>query len=132
MGAPGDLPAGNYRIFDNKSWANDKVCPASPADQPALSGIGIALAGVHNTVVAGNRVFKNAPGGPSLISGGIVILSTKSSGGTDPTFNSVIFNTAQRNKPADIVWDGTGHGNVVRHNHCAKAIPGNLGWCTSH
>lgn len=131
MGAPGDLPAGNYTIAGNSSWANDKECPASQG-QPALSGIGIALAGVHNTAVVGNRVRDNRPGGASLVSGGIVMISTKAMGGTNPTFNAILNNFAKHNKPADIVWDRTGFGNLVRNNNCVKAIPGNLGWCRSH
>jgi parallel beta-helix repeat protein len=128
-GAPGDLPAGNYRIVDNTAWANDKACPSSGG--PPLSGIGIALAGVHDTLVADNEVRNNKPGGPSKFSGGIVIASTKKpTGGADPTNNTVRHNESEHNQPADIVWDGTGTGNTISHNDCNKAVPGNLGWCT--
>jgi hypothetical protein len=128
-GAPGDKPAGNYRISDNQVWANNKVCP--PSDGPPTSGIGIALAGVHNTLVADNTVNRNASTAPSIAKGGIVIISTLSLGGANPTDNTVRDNSAHANKAADIFWDGTGLGNKVRHNDCATAIPGNLGWCRS-
>jgi parallel beta-helix repeat protein len=127
--APGDLPAGDYRINDNVSLANDKFCPASGDGQPPLSGIGIGLAGVHDTVVAHNVVKDNQPGGTSAFVGGIVIVSTKAFGGTDPTNNTVRGNRLRNNTPVDIFWDGTGTGNTVLRNHCKTAQPSNLGWC---
>jgi nitrous oxidase accessory protein NosD len=129
-GAPGDLPAGNYRITDNQVWANNMSCPSSSG--PPTSGIGIALAGVHNTLVLDNKVNGNATATASVAHGGIVIISTKSTKGADPTNNTVMDNTAHGNKPSDIFWDGTGFGNKVRHNNCATAVPATLGWCHSH
>jgi nitrous oxidase accessory protein NosD len=128
-GAPGDLPAGNYRITDNQVWANNKVCPAG--QHPPLSGIGIALAGVHHTLVSDNEVNGNATKVPSIAHGGIVIISTAFLGGANPTYNTVRDNSAHRNRPADIFWDGSGFGNKVVDNECSKAIPGHLGWCDS-
>ena len=128
-GAPGDLPAGNYRITDNQVWANNMSCPSSSG--PPTSGIGIALAGVHNTLVLDNKVTGNATATVSVAHGGIVILSTLFAGGANPTNNTVLDNSAHGNKPSDIFWDGTGSGNTVRHNHCASAIPATLGWCHS-
>jgi hypothetical protein len=58
-GAPGDLPAGKYRIAGNTVTDNDRACPAS--NGPPTSGIGIALAGVHNSLVTGNRVTETTP-----------------------------------------------------------------------
>ena len=127
-GAPGDLPAGNYTITGNSVWGNDRACPAS--NGPALSGIGIALAGVHTSVVSGNWVTNNHAGGPSLVSGGIVVLSTKFTGGADPTNNTVRDNYLDHNKPADIVWDGTGTGNKIRDNNCDTSLPPHLGFCS--
>lgn len=130
QGAPFDKPAGDYLITGNKAIANDKACPAD--EGPALSGIGIALAGVHNTLVTRNTVLFNRPGGPSAFSGGIVLASTKAEGGSDPNFNIVVRNTAKHNQPADIFSDGTGKGNIVKRNNCNTAIPGNRGFCSSH
>jgi Right handed beta helix region len=129
-GAPGDLPAGDYRIVHNTAWANDRACPSSEDEgQPPLSGIGIALAGVHDTVVEKNVARANVPGGDTLVSGGIVIISTADTGGADPIDNVIRHNMLRDNEPADIVWDGTGSGNQVTHNKCQTAIPANLGWC---
>ena len=125
----GGVPAGDYRILDNKASANDRACPAE--DGPPLSGIGIALAGVQHTLVRGNDVRDNQPSGPSFASGGIVLVSTAPFGGADPNNNTIRNNHLRRNQPADIVWDGTGTGNTVKHNSCHTAIPGNLGWCHS-
>ena len=126
-GAPGDLPAGNYHIYGNTVWANDSACPA--AGGPPTSGIGIALAGVHNTVVSGNWVTNNQPSGPSLISGGIVVLSTMAEGGANPMNNTVRDNYLDHNKPADIVWDGSGSGNTISDNNCDTSLPPHMGFC---
>ena len=120
--------AGNYKIVDNDVFANNKACPASE-DGPPISGIGIALAGVHDTPVKDNHVDCNKPTGESVISGGIVLFSTAFDGGADPTDNTVKNNEAHRNQPADIVSDGTGSGNVIKHNDCATTIPADLGGC---
>jgi Right handed beta helix region len=130
-GAPGDLPAGNYKITCNKVWANNMECP--PADgHPGFSGLGIALAGVHDVVARDNTVSNNrCTQASDLPKGGIVVLSTAFLGGADPTNNAVAGNVLHNNKPADIFWDGTSTGNKVTNNRCMTAIPGNLGWFTS-
>ncbi len=125
-GAPGDLPAGHYKILNNRALANNKACPAD--EGPPISGIGIALAGVNNTLVSGNVVRDNAPSGPSLISGGIVLVSTAPPG-TDPSFNTVRNNYLRNNQPADIVSDGTGTGNRIKNNSCHTTIPSHRRWC---
>jgi nitrous oxidase accessory protein NosD len=125
--AAGDIPAGDFRIVDNTANNNNMACPAT--DHPPLSGMGIGLAGVHDTVVAKNEVHGNHPTGPSLSSGGITIFSTAFIGGADPTNNTVRNNELSNNQPADIVWDGTGSGNTVKHNECDTTIPTNLGGC---
>ncbi|HEY4994133.1 MAG TPA: right-handed parallel beta-helix repeat-containing protein, partial [Nakamurella sp.] len=127
-GAPGDLPAGSYRIRGNTVWGNDRACPSSGG--PPLSGLGIALAGVHDSVVTGNWVNANQPSGPTVFSGGIVIVSTKTSGGADPTNNTVRGNTLDHNKAADIVWDGTGTGNTITDNTCDTSLPPHMGFCS--
>jgi nitrous oxidase accessory protein NosD len=130
-GALGDRPAGNYTITDNQVWANNMACPASGG--PPTSGIGIALAGVHDTLVFDNTVNGNASTSPSVAHGGIVIISTLLAGGANPTRNTVVDNSAHRNRPADIFWDGSGFGNKVVDNECSRAILGHPGWChTDH
>jgi hypothetical protein len=131
QGAPGDLPAGNYRIVDNDVRGNDRECPANH-EHPPLSGLGIALAGVHDTLVTDNEVRDNAPGGPTAFSGGIAMVSTRplAPTGADPTNNTIRDNEAEQNSPFDIFWDGTGSGNTVAGNDCNIAVPRDLGWCT--
>jgi nitrous oxidase accessory protein NosD len=119
--------AGAYTIVGNKVFANDRVCPASE-DGPPVSGIGIALAGVHDTLVKDNDVNFNKPGGDSIISGGIVLFSTAPDG-ADPTDNTVRNNELHHNRQADIVSDGTGSGNVIKQNECRTTIPADLGGC---
>ncbi len=128
--APGDLPAGDFKIRDNRVWANNKACP--PADgHPGFSGLGIALAGVHDAVVRENKVTgNNSTESSDLPKGGIVVFSTAFLGGAAPTNNTVADNDLRDNAPADIFWDGTGTGNKVMDNECTTAIPGNLGWCS--
>ena len=123
-GATGPSGAGQYSIHHNTVRANDKACPGT--DGPPTSGIGIALAGVVGTKVFDNEVRDNKPSGPSLASGGVVIVS----GGSPPSTNLVTDNTIDGNTPADIFWDQTGTGNKVSDNQCDTAIPGNLGWCS--
>jgi parallel beta-helix repeat protein len=126
--APGDLPAGDYTIKNNRAWDNDKACPGG--EHPPLSGIGIGLLGVHDTVVTGNVVNANHPTGDTLGAGGIVIASTKSLGGADPTNNTVRHNHLAKNQPADIVWDGSGSGNKISKNKCTTTLPpNNPRWC---
>ena len=127
-GAPGDLPAGNDRIVGNKVWGNDRACPSTGG--PPTSGLGIALAGVHDTWVSDNWVMNNAPSGPSVFSGGIVVASTLKNGGADPTNNTVRDNTLDHNKVSDIVWDGTGTGNVITDNSCDTSTPPHVGFCS--
>lgn len=124
QGATGPSGAGQYRIEDNKVTANNQACPAN--DGPPTSGIGVALVGVQGVKVLDNEVTNNKPSGPSLASGGIVILS----GATSPPSNNLVKDNELRgNQPADIFWDQTGTGIKVRDNDCHTAIPGNLGWC---
>jgi hypothetical protein len=78
--------------------------------------------------VLDNQVNNNTPGGPTLGSGGIVILSVGP--GATPDNNLVKDNKLHGNQPADIVWDQSGTGNLVIGNKCHSAIPGNLGWCS--
>lgn len=122
-GAPWDLPAGDYKIIDNDVEGNNKACP--PADgHPAFSGIGIALAGVHDVVVRDNEVKNNRSEAVSDVpKGGIVVFKF---GATKATDNTVTDNEVRHNKPVDIFWDGMGTGNRFKHNECKKSMPSNI------
>jgi len=97
---------------------------------PSTSGNGIALAGVNNTLVVDNKVFNNMPSGPSLASGGIVMVSTAKNGGADPTNNTVGDNDLHHNQPVDLYSDGSGSGNRFLDNQCTTTSPANLGGCS--
>jgi parallel beta-helix repeat protein len=124
-GATGPTGAGVHTIENNTVTANDQACQSS--DGPPTSGIGIALVGVMDTKVIDNEVSSNKPSGPSLASGGVVIVS----GATSPPNNNLVrHNKIEGNHPQDIFWDQTGTGNAVTNNDCDTAVPSNLGWCS--
>jgi hypothetical protein len=115
-------PLSDWKAEGNTANRNNGACPASD-EFPALSGTGILLGGTHAVEATGNRVFGNRPAIESSLSGGIVVASTTSLGGADPTDNVVSGNVAFHNRPADLVWDGTGHGNRFTRNSCAVSNP---------
>jgi hypothetical protein len=52
------------------------------------------------------------------------VLSAKAqTGGSNPNFDTISFNSAFRNHPADLIWDHTGVGVRFRHNACRTSIP---------
>ena len=113
--------AGNTAIIGNSVVKNNKFCPASE-DSPPLQGGGILLLGATHTLVAHNGVFRNS--GKQINSGGIVVLSAHPiTGGSDPNFDTIARNTAFRNHPADLRWDGTGIGVRFKANHCGTSNP---------
>lgn len=121
-GQPGGV--GNATIRGNRVVRNNKFCP--PSDEaPALKGGGILLLGATFTKVLHNDVKGNA--GKQINSGGIVVASAHAlTGGSDPMFDAIAHNTAFRNHPADLIWDGTGtHVNFFA-NHCMTSIPPGL------
>jgi nitrous oxidase accessory protein NosD len=121
-GQPGG--AGNATIEHNSVNKNNKFCPPSE-DGPALQGGGILLLGATRTLVAGNSVAGNV--GKQINSGGIVVASAKQlTGGSDPNFDTIARNTAYRDHPADLIWDGTGTNVTFTGNRCATSLPSGL------
>lgn len=123
-GEPGG--AGNATIEHNSVNKNNKLCPANE-DTPALQGGGILLLGATRTLVTGNSVAGNT--GQQINSGGIVVASAKpltGGQGSDPNFDTIARNTAFRDHPADLLWDGTGTGVTFTGNHCATSLPAGL------
>ncbi len=116
---------GEVSVHDNKAHGNNQSCPAG--EGPPLEGGGILLLGAQNSTVWRNLVGSNS--GQQVNSGGILLLSAAQlTGGADPVGNSIHDNSAYQNSPADIIYDGTGSGNVFKANHCATSQPGGL--CT--
>lgn len=118
------VPARDWTVRNNRVHDNTKACPPSE-EAPPLSGIGIGLAGAHDTKVLHNTVTGNRPTGPSLVTGGIAVFSTVPLGGSDPVDNLVESNRLRDNEP-DLFYDGTGSGNVFLNNRCDTSVPTGL------
>ena len=117
--------AGNALIEHNRAVSNNKFCKKNEETPVDAKGGGILLLGATQTTVSHNSVAGNR--GSQFNSGGIVVLSAKQlAHGSNPDFDIIVANTAFRNRPADLRWDGTGRGVRFLRNHCAKSIPGGL------
>lgn len=127
-GAPG--PVVGWELRDNKVAGNNNTKCTGEGGTPPLSGAGIVLAGAQDFRVRGNAVLGNASAAPSLVEGGIVVLSTSSvpggvlAPGFDPS-GAVERNWAKGNEPADITWDETGKV-WFDDNRCRTSIPAGL------
>jgi hypothetical protein len=117
--------AGNVTVLHNRVFSNNKFC-AKHGDTPVnLQGGGILLLGATRTLVAHNSVAGNS--GKQINSGGIVVASAHAlTHGSNPNFDVIVGNTAFRNHPADLVWDGTGIGVRFKANECGTSIPSGL------
>ena len=116
-------PAGNWTIQRNTAKGNNKACPAAGED-PALSGIGIALSGANDTKVLKNKVQGNKNLHESAVgSGGILV--QKGTGGTVPKNDLVKQNKLSKNSPFDIDWDSTGTV-TFKKNTCTTSSPSGL------
>ncbi len=122
--APG--PDGAFNVVANSISHNDKACPPSE-DGPPASGVGVFIFGAHDVSLHANSIVDNQPSGPSVASGGVVVATGM--GGTAPLNNRVQGNVILRNS-TDIVWDGTGTGNVLSPNACQSSDPSGL--CQTH
>jgi hypothetical protein len=130
---PAPAPGGNWVAKDNRAVANNRSAPGIPGCAgeeeegiPAFSGIGIMLLGYHDVNIVNNVALFNSPSGPTVVSGGIVLLSGVSLGVGDEMNNRVAFNVAFHNDPFDLNWDGAGTGNVFVGNRCATSNPAGL------
>ncbi len=75
--------SGDVSIQLNQVTANNRWCPADGSGAPDYGGIGIALVGAQNTMVAHNDVRNNqAQTGSAIHGGGIVILTRGAFGGS--------------------------------------------------
>jgi parallel beta-helix repeat protein len=119
-GLPGT--AGGLSVRANVIRGNTRACESSE-EGPAMSGVGIALAGSHDNRVIGNLITGNVPSGPTPFSGGVAVV--KDFLGAPPANNLVQGNVLLRNRP-DLYWDRTGAGNVFRRNVCRTSTPAGL------
>jgi nitrous oxidase accessory protein NosD len=121
-----DTPAGQWTVKDNRVRDNTAACP--PDEQgPPISGLGILLHGANQSTVVANIVTDNRPSGPSFLTGGIVVASSvrEGGGGTDPVGNLVEGNRLRGNQ-RDLLYDGSGFGNVFVQNSCETSNPDGL------
>ena len=117
--------AGNAVIRHNRVFDNNKFCMKNEDTPVTTKGGGILLLGATHTQVTHNSVTGNA--GRKFNSGGIVVLSARPlTHGSNPEFDTISFNFAFRNHPADLIWDHSGFGVRFRHNDCGTSIPGGL------
>jgi parallel beta-helix repeat protein len=118
------ISAGDWTVTGNQVRNNTKAC-APTEEAPPLSGAGVALLGPDDYTVTGNVITGNTPSGPSAFSGGVVVLDSTVFGGSTPNGNVVRYNQIRGNNP-DILWDGTGTGNVLTPNSCVTSVPTGL------
>jgi nitrous oxidase accessory protein NosD len=116
------LAARDSRVVGNAVTHNTGAC-AGDDDFPPLSGLGIGLVGAAGTTVTANRVTRNTPTGDTAAAGGVVALASPD--GTALTDTRVRGNLLRGNAP-DVVWDGSGTGNVFTPNVCGTSEPGGL------
>jgi parallel beta-helix repeat protein len=116
--------AGNADIEGNSVFRNNKFCPPGDDNPVPLQGGGIILVGATQTTVANNSVKGNV--GKQFNSGGIVVVSAAPFHGSDPQFDTIARNTAFRDKPADLRWDGSGNNIKFVANQCATSVPAGL------
>ncbi|MGH3029810.1 MAG: right-handed parallel beta-helix repeat-containing protein, partial [Gaiellaceae bacterium] len=121
-GAPD--PAERWRLRRNTVRHTNRACEGTPTNEPPpLSGAGIVIAGADRVRVWRNKVLGHEASGPSPFTGGIVVVSSATAGGDDPSNNRIIRNTAFRNEPFDVFWDESGTGNRFRANRYATSDP---------
>lgn len=121
-GAPD--PAERWRLRRNTVRHTNRACEGTPTNEPPpLSGAGIVIAGADRVGVWRNKVLGHEASGPSAFTGGIVVVSSATAGGDDPSNNRIIRNTAFRNEPFDVFWDESGTGNRFRANRYATSDP---------
>jgi hypothetical protein len=117
--------AGNAVIAANSVFGNNMFCPKNEETPVPTQGGGILLLGATYSLVARNSVHGNT--GKQFNSGGIVVASAHAlTGGSNPNFDTIADNTAFNDRPADLIWDGTGVHVTFKANVCGTSIPPGL------
>jgi hypothetical protein len=116
-------PLTDWHAINNLAFHNNGACPGGTNGPPPTSGIGFVFFGAQNSTLFENISQGNMPTGPSFASGGIIVVSSKSIGGSDPMNDVIAKNIATGNKPLDILWDKSGTGNKFQDNECNTSSP---------
>jgi Right handed beta helix region len=117
--------AGSSVIRDNSVFKNNLFCPKHGDVPVPFQGGGILLLGATRTLVTHNSVQGNV--GKQLNSGGILVVSAKAlTKGSNPNFDTIARNTAFGDRPADLIWDGTGIHVRFIANSCRTSVPPGL------
>jgi len=120
-GAPGPLK--RWVIKDNVSHDNSKACNTEGG---SVSGVGVGLVGTSHVKLVHNFIYGNHSAGSKYIGSGIVVMSSKHEGGSNPIGNVVARNKLHDNSPYDIWYDGSGKNNDFAGNRCSSSSPGGL------
>jgi hypothetical protein len=125
------LPPSDWDVRWNVITDNTQFC----SDTPPLSGTGVLLTGVHDTVVRGNLVVGNAafPGLESPLAGGIVAGPTGTFGSRPSADDVIVNNVARGNRPFDLIrFPDAGEDLRFVRNLCETSSPvglcGGFGW----
>jgi hypothetical protein len=123
LALPGDSGVSDIRVTGNHVTANNTYCAADAEGQPAESGNGIVLVGARSTTVDHNLVRRNAASQKVDLSfGGIAVLDAGPlTHGAAPSGDAIVHNVVTGNAPMDLLYDGSGAGNTVRGNVCARS-----------
>jgi hypothetical protein len=113
-------PNSDWIARDNSVNHNNKACSGEEGDS---SGIGIAIDGAHRITLVDNTANGNQPSGPTIGSGGILVLTEP--GSPTATDNVIKHNTAFGNLPVDLFWDQQGT-NTFTGNRCKTSNPDGL------
>jgi hypothetical protein len=119
-GLPGT--AGRLSVRANVIRGNTRACDSSE-EGPAMSGVGVALAGSHDDPGHRQLITGNVSSGPTPFSGRVAVVSDFLR--APPANNLVQGNVLLRNRP-DLFWDRTGAGNLFPRNVCRTSTPAGL------
>lgn len=117
---------------------NNRFCASNAEGSPSQSGTGIALVGVADSVVRGNRVTGHEGGvdpqsgeRAQFSLGGLALLDARPlTGGSAPHGNRVTNNVILDNQPVDVLYDGAGSDNTFARTTCGiSTMPG---VCATH
>jgi hypothetical protein len=121
LDTPEPTPNSDWVARDNDANHNNNACPGGE-EGDAVSGLGIVISSAHGITLVHNTANGNQPGGPTVGSAGIAVVSED---GLIATGNVIKHNSAFGNLPVDIFWDRQGD-NTFTGNRCKTSDPDGL------